>query len=439
LKAVSNTLAAALDRIASDAQRRETINQLAEVEGAIPGIIFRRRHLPDGEIVYDYLSQRCEDIFGVDPSACENQAEALLGRVHVGDRQRVRDTLFEISADSVPGEIEFRVHDPNGHIRWLRTTYTVTPLADGAVRVDGVDLDVTERRQAEQQAEYGRLYDPTTDLPNRTLVEQRLEEALAGARNTSRTVGVAMLDLDSLSRINNVYGRTVGDSLLRTVGEWLQQAVWPRDTVARPGGDQFAVVFHALRDSADAHRLVGKLLSALNRTFPVTDADSLDAIRPTACIGFAIYPRDGSDAEGLMNAADSALARARTQGAASYAFYSPEFTRETERYLRLEKDLQRAIENAQFRLHYQPQVDARSYKVTGVEALVRWQHPERGLLSPAHFMDVAEGSGLICMITREVVRQACATIADWRRRGGAYPDPALFSQRAPDVRRFGVE
>ena len=417
LKAVSNTLAAALDRLASESARQDTIDQLTEIANAVPGMIFRRWHHPDGAITYDYLSKRCADIFGVNASLEETTPDTLLARVHPEDRDYVSRTLFKITPDAAPGEIEYRVYGPDDALRWVRTTFTVTTFADGRVRVDGVDLDVTDRRLAEDRAEYTRLYDPTTDLPNRVLVEQRLEEAISSAAYTGRNVGVVMLDIDGFSRINSVYGRSVGDQLLREVGRWLQQDAWPRDTIGRTGGDQFIVIFHALRDSADAHRIVGKLFRALSRTFSVTDADSMEVIRPTACIGFALYPRDATDGETLLDAADSALANARQQGPASYAFYTHAFTRETKRFLQTERELEGAIARDEFELHYQPQVAAGTYAITGVEALVRWNHPDRGLLSPGSFIDVAEKSGLIREITSRVVRQACAMVASWRADG----------------------
>mgnify|MGYP006281633519 FL=1 len=425
LKAVTNTLAVALDRLASDAARRETMSQLAEVANAIPGMIFRRWHAPDGRIFYDYLSERCAEIFGVSPQPGSKPAQTLLQRVHPEDRPQVERRLFRITPESVPGEIEFRIFGRSDEIRWVRTTFTVTPFDDGWIRVDGVDLDVTDRRRAEERAEYSEFYDPTTDLPNRALVERRLEAAIASAGATGRKVGVAMLDLDGFSRINSVYGRSVGDRLLRQVGSWLQQEAWSRDTIARTAGDQFTIVFHALRESSDKHRLIGKLFRSLNRTFPVTDADSLEGIRPTACIGFAIYPRDGVTAEGLLDAADSALAEARQQGPASYALYTPAFTRATKQYVEIERELRRAIDREEFELYYQPQLDAGSQRVTGAEALMRWRHPERGLLTPGSFIEVAEKSGLIQPITHLVLRQACHTVAAWRGRGLAPPRLAV--------------
>ena len=421
LKAVSNILLAALDRVASEEEHQKALNQLENIANTVPGMIFRRRHCPDGTIEYDYLSARCKDMFGVDPRESADFAERLLGRVHPDDYSRVKRELFEITQATHPGEIEFRAYNQNDEIRSLLTTYTVTALSDGVVRVDGVDLDVTDRCLAEQQAEYNRFHDPITDLPNRTRVELDLAEAITGAEGTSRTVGVAMLDLDGFARINGVHGRAAGDALLGAVGTWLQQEVWKRDTVGRSGGDQFVVVFHALRESADAHRLIGKLFRALNQSFPFGDGNARDTVRPTACIGFALYPNDGRDAASLMDAADSALAHARGQGASSYAFHTPEFAEEARHSLELEGELQDAIERREFRLHYQPQVDARTYEITGAEALVRWEHPERGLLSPGSFIGLAERKGLIPGITRLVIEQACSTLADWRARGQPYP------------------
>lgn len=421
LKAVSNVLMAALDRVVITAQKQETLSHLENFADTIPGAILSRRHLPDGTIQYEYASPHAENIFGVDPREHQDFARDLLGRVHPGDHQSVERELFDIAQASYSGQIEYRVYVPSGDVRWIQTTYTVTPLSDGGVRVNSVSLDVTERRLAEQQAEYNRFYDPVTGLPNRTRVELDLEEAIAAAQGTERTVGVAILDLDGFARINSVYGRVAGDSLLHAVGERLRREVWQRDTVGRTSGDQFLVVFHALRDSTDAHRLIGKLFRALNHSFPLGGSDSREAVRPTACIGFALYPRDGGDSASLMDAADSALAKARGEGPSSYAFHTPAFTRETERYLRRQRELQTAIDRAEFRLHYQPEVDPGPYEIVGAEALVRWDHPEYGLLSPGNFMDVAEKSGLIADVTRLVLDQACSTLADWRARGRPYP------------------
>ncbi len=277
---------------------------------------------------------------------------------------------------------------------------------------ESLAAEITERKRAEEQLEDMAHYDPLTGLPNRRLFMDLLTQALARARRTDRLVALLFLDLNRFKLVNDSLGHAVGDMLLKAVTERLTNSLRTSDTVARLGGDEFTVILEDLSSSEDAARIAQKILEAVVPPMTLEDHE----IFVSASIGIALYPADSLDGEGLINIADTAMYAAKQQGGA-FQFYSADMNTRAFERLTLETALRYALKRQEFLLHYQPLVDLHTDHPVGIEALVRWQHPVRGLLGPDKFIPLAEETGLIIPLGAWVLRTACAQTKLWQEQG----------------------
>ena len=270
---------------------------------------------------------------------------------------------------------------------------------------------ITQRKQAHlyQLAHYDAL----TGLPNRLLFRDRLEQACANARRTGTLVAVALIDLDRFKRVNDSLGHAAGDALLQGIADRLRAGVRESDTVARMGGDEFTLVLGNLSEPASAAVVVRSLRQALRR--PITVADH--ALRATASIGLAVFPRDAQDVGELLKCADKALYRAKEMGRDTYAFYDAHTGCQDSTHLFLERELHAAAAAEALQLHYQPIVSLEDGHPVGYEALMRWPHPDKGMIPPGTFIPIAEESDLISVLGRWAVHQACRRLAAWQAAG----------------------
>ncbi|HVR38684.1 MAG TPA: EAL domain-containing protein, partial [Thermoanaerobaculia bacterium] len=272
-----------------------------------------------------------------------------------------------------------------------------------------------EREAAEiasAQIEHLAYHDALTGLPNRPLFLDRTIVALANANRAGHKLGVLFLDLDRFKDINDSLGHTVGDALLKSVAERIRRCVREGDTVARFGGDEFTLLIPKIDYVEDAAKIAQKVIETLKIPFEILDRE----LFITTSVGVSIYPNDGIDSETLIRNADTAMYRAKDQGRDNYQLYAPAMNVRALERLALENMLRKALHNEELVLHYQPLIDARTRMITGVEALIRWEHPELGLLYPASFISVAELSGLILPIEQWVLRTACRQIRYWQRK-----------------------
>jgi diguanylate cyclase (GGDEF)-like protein/PAS domain S-box-containing protein len=273
--------------------------------------------------------------------------------------------------------------------------------------------DISERKAMIERLQYQAERDTLTGLPNRALFRDRLEHTLAQAKRNGTLVALLFLDLDKFKAINDTLGHQAGDQLLKAVAGRLGETLRASDTVARLGGDEFTAILEGVNRIDDVTYVAGKLHNLFSRPFEVNGQD----ISITTSIGISVYPLDAQDAENLIKDADTAMYHAKDLGRNSYQFYSKDMTERLARRLALVTELRRAIEQEEFVLHYQPIVDLESGRTISVEALLRWQHPERGLVFPDEFIPVLEDSGLIKAAGEWVLRTACAQCKAWQDSG----------------------
>jgi diguanylate cyclase (GGDEF)-like protein len=303
-------------------------------------------------------------------------------------RERVASTKIQTLSD---GRVFAISHQPMSDGGWVAT-----------------HQDITDQRRSEAKIAHMALHDALTDLPNRSLLNERLEQALAHVKRGD-IVATHLLDLDHFKNVNDTLGHAVGDKLLQAVAGRLGALIRETDTVARMGGDEFAIVQVALEQPADAATLATRIIEAISAPY---DIDGHQVTVGTS-VGIAIGPNDGVDPDQLMRNADLALYRGKSEGRGIYRFFEPGMDLELKARRALECDLRNALVEGQFELYYQPVINLGHGNITGFEALIRWIHPERGIVPPAEFIPLAEEIGLIVRIGEWAIRQACATVAAW--------------------------
>ncbi|MCC6609369.1 MAG: PAS domain S-box protein [Burkholderiales bacterium] len=363
---------------------------------------------------FSYLSRRAEQVLGYPP-------EELYGRkatdlMPPGEAERVGGLVAELAAQSQPfRNIEFGVFARSGSLVWQLVSGV--PILDETGRARGyrgTALDITERKRAEHRIEELATRDPLTGLPNRLLLGDRLAQGLLSAQREGELLAVLFIDLDHFKNINDTFGHQVGDLLLKEVARRLGGVVRKGDTLSRLGGDEFVIVLEGLKSPDDAGQVAQKILNALAAPC-VLDGHTVNT---AGSVGIAIYPTDGADAATLMRHADTAMYAAKSGGRKNYQFFSSDMNvRATER-LKLEEALRGALERGELRVFYQPRVDIVSGRLTGAEALLRWAHPEHGLVGPARFMRVVEETGMIHVFGEWVLQTACNQTKAWNALHG---------------------
>lgn len=310
--------------------------------------------------------------------------------------------------------VETRCRDVQGRTLWVHLSMSLVRNDQGQpLYLLPLLQDISLRRQAQEQVEYLAYHDAMTGLPNRLLAKDRLSHAIAYARRETSGVGVLHLDLDHFKSINDTLGHPVGDALLQQVALTLRDCVRTTDTIARLGGDEFLIILTNVQDAEIISSIATKIQDRLASTFKVSGHE----LSTSASIGISVFPQDGEDFDSLLQKADTALYKAKGNGRNAYQFFTEQMNSEAVEYLKIRNGLRQALIKNEFLLHYQPQINLADGKVVGVEALIRWNHPELGLLQPGRFIDIAEDSGLIVPMGDWVLRQACQQAVEWRSAG----------------------
>ncbi|WP_275099946.1 putative bifunctional diguanylate cyclase/phosphodiesterase [Sedimenticola hydrogenitrophicus] len=278
---------------------------------------------------------------------------------------------------------------------------------------ESLEKQITIRKQAEKNLKHLAHHDTLTNLPNRLLLDARMEHAITHARRKQRRLALLFLDLDNFKLINDSLGHMTGDRLLQQVTQRLLSITREDDTIARLGGDEFVLLMEEVRDTADIISLAQKILDKLNERFEING----QSIFVGCSIGISLYPEDGDSAETLLKNADAAMYRTKDEGRNSYNFYTREMTASAYDRITLEGSLRRAIEKDELTVYYQPQKSLATGRYVGLEALVRWHHPEQGILPPGRFLPVAETTGLIVPLGNWVLKSACRQMVEWQRTG----------------------
>ena len=332
-------------------------------------------------------------------------------------------------------ECELRILAKDGSTHFIRA-YTLAAGSDAGQsgnRLYGACQDITERKRAEARIEFLAHHDVLTGLPNRVLLRDRFEQAQARAQRLRKHVAMLFLDLDNFKVVNDTLGHVAGDKLLLEAVERLTRCTRDSDTISRQGGDEFILLLNEIPDMETVERIAADILNHLSEPLEISGH-----VMNTSCsIGIAMYPEDGSDFDSLLQKADTAMYNAKDAGRNTYLFFDDQMNRHALEHLLLQNRLHQALYRAELQLHYQPQIDTDSGKVIGVEALLRWNSPELGEVSPARFIPVAEDCGLIVSIGAWVIEQSCRQAQSWRQAG--LPDLTMaVNLSALQFRRAGL-
>jgi diguanylate cyclase (GGDEF)-like protein/PAS domain S-box-containing protein len=404
---------------AVEQRTRELSNANIIVQNS-PVILYRLRGEPAFPLIY--ISHNITKL-GHDPESLLNSPAWAQTLIDPRDQAKVGEAMARLlDKDAEGASIEFRLCTADGALRWVENRYVPVRDKEGRIiEVEGIVIDITERKAAEEKIILLARTDGLTGLANRSTFTERLTQAYAGAQRGALAFAILYLDLDKFKPVNDTFGHPVGDRLLQQVAQRLRDCTRKSDLVARLGGDEFAILQGEIKEPANAGVLAAKIQTALALPFLINGNN----ISISVSIGISPYLPGSAGAEAMLVQADLALYRSKAKGRNQYHFHSDDLDQEILDRVTLAGEIKSAIDKHQFELQYQPQVELSSQKIVGMEALVRWNHPTRGVLAPAVFISIAEKSGSIIALGRWVLEQACRQMSVWRKSGLTLPVIAI--------------
>ena len=400
---------------AVEERTRELSNANIIVQNS-PVILYRLSGEPSFPLIY--ISHNITKL-GYDPKtllAAPNWAQIL---IHPEDQAKVGEAKARVlEKDTEGASIEFRLYAGDGSIHWVENRYVPVRDKDGRlIEVEGIIIDITERKAAEEKITLLARTDSLTGLANRSTFNERLWQAFAAAQRGALGFAILYLDLDKFKPVNDTFGHPVGDLLLQQVAQRIKGCTRESDLVARLGGDEFAILQGEMREAANAGVMAAKIQVAVARPYVINGNE----INISASIGISPYIPGNAGADAMLVQADLALYRSKDEGRNQYHFHSDDLDQEVLDRMTLASEIKRAIEQNEFELEYQPQIELATQNIVGMEALVRWHHPTRGLLAPGLFIPIAEKTGTIVALGHWVLDQACRQMSLWRNEGLTLP------------------
>ncbi len=375
-----------------------------------PGMMSAFHIIADNVRLMLYVSPKIRDIYGIDPEFVKENAKALDALIYPDDLEKLYETYEESVRNMSVWNQQYRIAHPQKGERWIEENSTPVRHNDGGITWYGYIHDITEQKAFEAKIEYMAYNDVLTNLPNRVLARDRATQAIANAGRDGLKVALFFIDLDGFKTINDSLGHGVGDKMLVSVASRLKERIRESDTISRHGGDEFILV-SSIESSTNAVGIAREILQRFKQPFYIQD----QILSVSASIGIAIYPDNGLDYETLLKEADIAMYHAKESGKNGYAFSKEGMSANILNQLTIQNELPKALEENQFELYYQPQVDLNGTQVIGVEALIRWHHPEHGMISPIDFIPIAENSGHIIALGEWIIHEACKQVAQWNR------------------------
>jgi diguanylate cyclase (GGDEF)-like protein/PAS domain S-box-containing protein len=404
---------------AVEERTRELSNANIIVQNS-PVILYRLRGEPAFPLIY--ISHNITKL-GHDPQRLLNSPDWAQILIDPRDQAKVGEAMARLlDKDAEGASIEFRLCTADGALRWVENRYIPVRDKEGRIiEVEGIVIDITERKAAEEKITLLARTDGLTGLANRSTFNERLGQSHAAAQRGALAFAILYLDLDKFKPVNDTFGHPVGDLLLQQVAKRLRDCTRESDLVARLGGDEFAILQGEIKEPANAGTLAAKIQTLLALPFCINGNN----INISVSIGISPYVPGNSGADAMLVQADLALYRSKDKGRNQYHFHSDDLDQEVLDRVALAGEIENAIDQGEFELQYQPQVELSSQNIVGMEALVRWNHPTRGLLAPAAFISIAEKSGAIIALGHWVLDQACRQMSIWRTSGLTLPVIAI--------------
>jgi diguanylate cyclase (GGDEF)-like protein/PAS domain S-box-containing protein len=396
---------------AVEARTRELSNANIIVQNS-PVILYRLRGEPSFPLIY--VSHNITKL-GHDPKSLLASPSWAQSLIYPDDQAKVGEAMARVlEKDAAGASIEFRLCAGDGALRWVENRYVPVRDKDGRlIEVEGIIIDITERKAAEEKIALLARTDGLTGLANRATFTERLGQVYAAAQRGAPPFAILYLDLDKFKPVNDTYGHAAGDLLLQQVAQRLKNCTRDSDVIARLGGDEFAILQGEMREPANAGALAAKIQGALVLPYLVNGNE----VNISVSIGISPYVAGIAGADAMLVQADLALYRSKHQGRNQYHFHSDDLDQDVLDRVTLAGEIKRAIDHDEFELQYQPQVELSSQRIVGMEALVRWNHPTRGLLAPGLFIPIAEKTGTIVALGHWVLDQACRQLSIWRSAG----------------------